>query len=376
MSQQNLQLRSLVTPDNTLEVAIHEAGVPQPGSDEVVVRMEAAPVNPSDLGVMFGPADMSTARVEERSGRPVLIADIPEKLMRMVAGRTGKAIPVGNEGSGTVIAAGESDAAQALLGKTVGLFGGGTYRQFHCVNVQQCIPMLPGTTAAQSASCFVNPMTALAMVETMRMENHSALVHTAAASNLGQMLNRICIDDGVDLVNIVRKQEQEELLRDMGATHVCNSGSDNFRQDLITALKATGATLAFDAIGGGKLVGDILTCMEAVASQSMAQFSIYGSETPKQVYIYGSLDRSPTTFNRSFGFSWNIGGFLLTPFLKKLAPEQHMKMRTRIANEITTTFASHYSHSASMTEILSLEAAAVYGAQATGQKYLLTPNAD
>ena len=375
MSQENLQLRSLVTSDNTLEVALHEAQIPQPAADEVVVRVEAAPVNPSDLGVMFGPADMSTARVEERAGRPVLIADIPERLMSMVASRTGKAIPVGNEGAGTVVSAGESDAAQALLGKTVGLFGGGTYRHMHCVNVQQCIELLPGTTAAEAASCFVNPMTALAMVETMRMENHTALVHTAAASNLGQMLNRICIDDDVDLVNIVRKPEQETLLRNLGARYVCNSSSDSFRQDLIDALQATGATLAFDAIGGGRQVGDILSCMEAVASQSMTQYSVYGSDTHKQVYIYGSLDRSPTTLVRSFGFSWSVGGFLLIPFLQKISPQQHIKMRARIASEITTTFASHYSHSASLAELLSLEALAVYGAQATGQKYLLTPQA-
>ncbi len=375
MSQENLQLRSLVTADGTLEVALHEAEIPQPAADEVVVRVEAAPVNPSDLGVMFGPADMSTARVEERAGRPVLIADIPEKLVGMVAARQGKAIPVGNEGAGTVVAAGDSETAQALLGKTVGLFGGGVYKQFHCVNVQQCIELQEGTSAAEGASCFVNPMTALAMVETMRMENHTALVHTAAASNLGQMLNRICIDDGVELVNIVRKTEQETLLRDLGAKYVCNSSSDSFRPDLIEALKATGATLAFDAIGGGRLVGDILSCMEAVASQSMTQYSVYGSDANKQVYIYGSLDRSPTTLVRSFGFSWNIGGFLLIPFLQKISPQQHVKMRSRIASEIRTTFASHYSHSASLAELLSLDALSIYGAQATGQKYLLTPQA-
>lgn len=375
MTQTNLQLRSLITADNTVELYLSDTEIPEPTADEVVVRVEAAPLNPSDLAILFGPADLKTARIEQRSERPVVIADIPEKLMRTVAARLGQALPVGNEGAGVVVAAGSSEAAQALLGKTVGLFGGGTYRQFHCVNVRQCLELTPGTTPAEGASCFVNPMTALAMVETMHMENHKALVHTAAASNLGQMLNRVCIDDCIDLVNIVRKPEQETLLRDQGAKYVCNSSSDSFHADLTDALVATGATLAFDAVGGGRLASDILSCMEAAAARGMSSYSVYGSDVLKQVYIYGSLDRGPTTLTRGFGFSWSIGGFLLMPFLSKISPEQHAKMRTRIANEITMTFASHYSQEVSLTEALSLEAIAIYGMQATGAKYLVTPQA-
>jgi NADPH:quinone reductase-like Zn-dependent oxidoreductase len=375
MQHTNLQLRSLISQDGKLELSISDTEMPKPAANEVVVRVEAAPLNPSDLAVLFGPADLRSAAIAERDGLPVITADIPEKLMKVVAARVGKALPVGNEGAGVVVAAGESDAAQALLGKTVGLFGGGTFRQYHCVNVQQCLELKPGTTPEQGASCFVNPMTVLAMVETMRMEGHEALVHTAAASNLGQMLNRVCIDDGIELVNIVRKPEQEELLRSMGARFVCNSGSDSFRADLVAALSETKATLAFDAIGGGRLVSDILGCMEAAASRAMSEYSVYGSDTFKQVYIYGSLDRSPTTLTRSFGFSWSIGGFLLMNSLKKMSAEQHVRMRSRIANEISTTFASQYARSVSLKEAMSLEAIAAYGAQATGQKFLLKPQA-
>jgi NADPH2:quinone reductase len=373
MTTTGLQLRSLVKDDNSLELSLVDVDIPEPGTDEILVRVEAAPLNPSDLALLFGPADMTTALAGGTPERPVVTADIPEKFMKMVAARVGESLPVGNEAAGVVIGAGSSDAAQALIGKTVGVIGGEMYGQYRCVNVFMCLELEEGTTAAQGASCFVNPLTALAMVETMRMENHTALVHTAAASNLGQMLNRICIKDGVDLVNIVRKPEQEEILRELGAKYIVNSTADSFYDDLTDALVATGATLAFDATGGGRLGSDILTCMEAAAVRSMTEYNRYGSDVYKQLYIYGGLDRSPTTLTRNFGFSWGIGGFLLTPFMQKAGFEKMGEMRARVAAEITTTFASHYTREISLAEALSLEAIAVYGKQATGEKYLIKP---
>jgi NADPH2:quinone reductase len=303
----------------------------------------------------------------------VVSADIPEGLMKMVAGRIGQSMPVGNEAAGTVIGAGASDAAQALIGKRVGIIGGAMYSQYRCVNAFMCLELEEGTTAAEGASCFVNPLTALAMVETMRMENHTALVHTAAASNLGQMLNRICMSEDVALVNIVRKVEQEAILKAMGAKYIVNTTSDSYYDDLTDALAETGATLAFDATGGGKLSGQILSCMEAAALRSMTEYNGYGSDVFKQVYIYGGLDRNPTTLTRNFGFSWSLSGFLLTPFLQKVGIERSIQMRAKVAAEIKTTFASHYTKEVSLAEALSLEAMSVYGRQATGEKYLIKP---
>lgn len=374
MTTTGLQLRSLVKDDNTLELSLVEMAFPQPGPDEVLVRVEATPINPSDLGLLVGPADMSTARASGTVELPVITADIPENLMKMVAGRLGESMAVGNEGAGMVVAAGESDAAQALLGKLVGMVGGEMYGQYRCLNVYQCMPLHEGTTAAEGASCFVNPLTALGMVETMRTEGHKALVHTAAASNLGQMLNKVCMADDVDLVNIVRKPEQEEILRGLGAKYIVNSSSDSFYADLTEALVATGATLAFDATGGGKLAGQILTCMEAAAVRTMTEYSRYGSDVYKQVYIYGGLDRSPTTLSRNFGFSWGLGGWLLFPFLQKAGIEKVLELRARVAAQIKTTFASHYTREISLAEVLSLEAMAVYGKQATGEKFLIKPH--
>jgi len=373
MTTTGLQLRSLVKDDNTLELSLVEVETPEPGPDEILVRMEAAPLNPSDLALLFGPADMTTAKVSGSPERPVITADIPAKLMKMVTARVGQSLPVGNEGSGIVVAAGSSDAAQALLGKMVGLVGGDMYCQYRCVNVFQALALEEGTTAAEGASCFVNPLTSLAMVETMRAEGHKALVHTAAASNLGQMLNRICINEGVDLVNIVRKPEQEEILKALGAKYICNSSSDNFYAELTEALVQTGATIAFDATGGGKLGSDILTCMEAAAARSMETYNRYGSDVYKQLYIYGGLDRSPTVLSRNFGFSWGVGGFLLTPFLQKAGMQKAMELRAKVAAEIKTTFASHYTSEVSLAEALSLEAISVYSKQATGEKFLILP---
>jgi NADPH2:quinone reductase len=375
MSETALQIQSLLREDQVLEVRLAEVPVPAPAADEVLIRVEAAPINPSDLGLLFGTADMTTARATGTAERPVIEADVPDNAMRMMAGRVGQALPVGNEGAGTVVAAGDDAAAQALLGRTVGVFGGELYSQYRCVKAAQCLPLHEGTTAEQGASCFVNPMTALGMVETMTMEGHKALVHTAAASNLGQMLNRICIADGVPLVNIVRKPEQEALLRDLGATHVVNSSADGFSDELTAALRDTGATLAFDAIGGGRLASTILGCMETVAVEQMDAYSRYGSAVFKQVYIYGALDYTPTTINRNFGFSWAVGGWLLPNFLARAGGERMQRMQGRVADELTSTFASHYTARVSLAEALTLEALSVYGRQATGQKFLVTPQA-
>jgi NADPH2:quinone reductase len=375
MSQSHRQIQSLVREDGVLEIRLREVTVAEPGPDDVVVRVEAAPINPSDLGLLFGAADMTTARFSGSDADPVIEADIPEAGMRMMAGRVGQWLPVGNEGAGTVVAAGESAAAQALLGRTVGMFGGDMYAEYRCLNVMQCLPLADGTTAEQGASCFVNPMTALGMVETMRMEGHGALVHTAAASNLGQMLNRICHADNVDLVNIVRRAEQEAVLREIGARYVVNSSSESFSEDLYTALGETGATLAFDATGGGRLAGQILSAMERVAVDDMTEYSRYGSSVHKQVYIYGALDLSPTTLQRNFGFSWGVGGWLLPNFLARAGAEVMGRMQRRVAGEIDSTFASHYQQRVSLAQALRPEAVAVYGRQATGQKYLITPQA-
>jgi len=373
MTTTGLQLRSLVKDDNTLEVSLVEVEFPVPGPEEVLVRVDATPINPSDLALLVGPADPATFRGSGTPERPVLTADIPAAAMKMVAGRLNESLPVGNEGAGVVVAAGSSEAAQALLGRTVGMVGGEMYAQYRCIHVQQCLPLEEGTSAAEGASCFVNPLTALGMVETMRREGHKALVHTAAASNLGQMLNRVCIADGIDLVNIVRKPEQEKILRDLGTKYIVNSSSDSFMDELTAALKATGATLAFDATGGGKLASQILSCMEAAAASSMKVYNRYGSDVFKQVYIYGGLDRSPTTLTRNFGFSWSVGGWLLFPFLQKVGPEKTVELRARVAREIKTTFASHYTREISLPQVLSLEALAVYGKQATGEKFLIRP---
>jgi NADPH2:quinone reductase len=369
------QLRSTVKSDGTLELTLAAVPVPEPGADEVLVRIEASPINPSDLGLLFGGADMSSAEVSGGADAPVVTAKVADAVMPAMAGRLDQSLPAGNEGAGVVVAAGAEGSAQALMGRTVAILGGAMYAQYRCIKASQCLPLPEGTTPREGASCFVNPLTALGMVETMRLEGHSALVHTAAASNLGQMLNKICIKDGVSLVNVVRRPEQATLLRDLGASHVVDSGADSFLEDLTDALADTGATLAFDATGGGKLAGQILACMEAAAVRTAKSYSRYGSDVHKQVYIYGGLDRSPTVLNRNFGMAWGLGGWLLPPFLARIGADAAQKLRERVAAEITTTFASDYTREVTLAEVLSLQAIAQYGKQATGEKYLVTPNA-
>src|SRR3954468_7787359 len=307
-----LQLRTLLKKSGELELSLASVSTPEPAEDELVVRVGATPINPSDLGLLIGPADMSTAVVSGTRDQPVVTAQMPEAALRTVGARLGSTPPVGNEGAGTVIRTGSSDAAKALMGKTVSIIGGAMYSQYRTMKVRDAMERPAGTTAADGASWFVNPLTALGMTETMRRENHKALVHTAAASNLGQMLNKICIKDGIGLVNIVRSKEQADILRKIGARHVVDSTADTFMDDLTAALVETGATIAFDAIGGGKLAGQILTCMEIAANKTAKEYSRYGSNVYKQVYIYGSLDNRPTELSRAFGLTWAVGGWLLT----------------------------------------------------------------
>jgi len=371
---EGLQLRSLVKGDGHLELSLVRAPVAAPEPDEIVVRIEGSPINPSDLGLLLGAADMSTAVLSGTVESPVVVADIPQAYMRAMAGRLDDSMPVGNEGAGTVVVAGNAPEAQALLGKTVAILGGAMYAQYRTVKAADALVLPEGATAADGASCFVNPLTALGMVGTMRLEGHTALVHTAAASNLGQMLNKICLKDGVKLVNIVRSPEQAAILKEIGATWICDSSAPTFMDDLVNALAETGATLAFDAIGGGKLAGQILTAMEAAINRTAKVYSRYGSSVHKQVYIYGGLDVRPTEFGRGFGMAWGVGGWLLTPFLGKIGPAEGQKLRERVAAELKTTFASHYTREISLVETLQPDIIAAYNRRATGEKYLINPN--
>jgi NADPH:quinone reductase len=372
----SLELRSLVTQQGTLELSLTDVPLPSVASGEVLVRVEAAPINPSDLGLLLAGADVASAAVEGTSERPVVTAPLVEGALRALAARVGKSLPVGNEGAGTVVAAGPSPDAQSLLGRTVAVAGGSMYSQYRKVSASACLVLPPDTSSKEGASSFVNPLTALGMVETMRREGHSGLVHTAAASNLGQMLVKLCLEDDVPLVPIVRKPEQVELLRSIGAVHVCDSSLPSLMADLIDALRLTSATLAFDATGGGKLVSQILTAMEAAANTSAGEYSRYGSTVHKQVYIYGGLDPSPTTLTRNFGFAWGVGGWLLTPFLGSIDPDTFSRLRSRVAAGLKTTFASSYTSQVSLAGMLDPLAFSRYSKQATGEKYLVVPHQD
>ena len=371
-----LQMLSTISKDGELRLNLTKQPMPTPKPEEILVRVEATPINPSDHGVMFGWTDMSGASSSGEGAGRVLSAPVSAQAMGIMKARIGQALPVGNEGAGTVVAAGEGKAAQALIGKTVAIMGGGMYSEYRCVPAAMALPLLDGCTAKDGASSFVNPLTSLSMVETMKMEGHTALVHTAAASNLGQMLNRICIADGVDLVNVVRRKEQADLLKAMGAKYVVNSSDDSFMADLTDAIHETGATLAFDATGGGELGSHILTAMEGAAARTPGAYSIYGSIKHKQVYLYGSLDFSPTTLSRGYGMAWGVGGWLLPNFLAKAGMEVGMRLRMRVAKELKTTFASHYTDEISLSEALDAKIVAQYNAKSTGQKFLICPQKD
>jgi NADPH:quinone reductase len=368
-----LQMFSTLTAEGELRLELKEQPMPIPGENEVLIRIEATPINPSDHGVMFGWASMASASSSGNGADTVLSAPVSEQGMAVMKARIGQSLAVGNEGAGTVVATGTSELAKSLDGKVVAAMGGGMYGQYRCVDASVCLPLLDDHTAKDGASSFVNPLTALCMIETMKLEGHTALVHTAAASNLGQMLNRICLDGGVDLVNIVRKDEQETLLRQMGAKYVCNSSKDSFMADLTDAIHATGATLAFDATGGGTLASTILSAMEAAAARTPGAYSIYGSVKHKQVYLYGGLDTSPTTLNRGYGMAWGVGGWLLPNFLARVGQEVATRLRTRVATEMKTTFASHYTNEISLAEALDADIVAQYNSKSTGKKFLVCP---
>ena len=368
-----LQMFSTLTAEGELRLELKEQPMPTPGENEVLIRIEATPINPSDHGVMFGWASMASASSSGSGAGTVLSAPVSEQGMAVMKARIGQSLAVGNEGAGTVVATGTSELAKSLDGKVVAAMGGGMYGQYRCVDASVCLTLLDDHTAKDGASSFVNPLTALCMIETMKLEGHTALVHTAAASNLGQMLNRICLDGGVDLVNIVRKDEQETLLRQMGAKYVCNSSKDSFMADLTDAIHATGATLAFDATGGGTLASTILSAMEAAAARTPGAYSIYGSVKHKQVYLYGGLDTSPTTLNRGYGMAWGVGGWLLPNFLARVGQEVATRLRTRVATEMKTTFASHYTNEISLAEALDADIVAQYNSKSTGKKFLVCP---
>ncbi len=367
-----LQLRSLVANDaSTLELSLAKVEVPEPGADEVTLRIEGAPINPSDMGLLFGAADMGRATFTGDGASRKVTAPVPEAYRRAMMARAGQSLPAGNEGAGTVVKAGAN--AKHLMGRTLAAVGGGMYAQYRTLRAADCLVLHEGTTAEEGASCFVNPLTALGMVATMKAEGHTALAHTAAASNLGQMLQKICLADGVALVNVVRKPEQAKLLKEIGAVHVVDSSKPAFMEDLIAAFADSGATIAFDATGGGKLAGQLLTAMEAAIMRKGGGFNRYGSSVHKQVYIYGGLDTTPTELNRAFGMAWGLGGWLLTPFLAKAGPAEVEKLRQRVADEIRTTFASHYTARVSLPNALSAAAVGAYNKRATGEKYLINP---
>jgi len=372
-TETGLQIRSLVKKSGVLEVSLVSVPTPEPAADEIVIRVEATPINPSDIALLLGPVDMNTAKQSGATASPVLTANILERAVPALSARFDQSMPVGNEGAGTVVKAGSSPAAQALMGKLVAVASGSMYSQFKVAKAVEALVLPSGTTAQQAASCFVNPLTALSMVEVMRREGHKALVHTAAASNLGQMLNKICQRDGVSLVNVVRSAEQANILKELGAKIVLDSTSPRFMSELIEAVGATEATLAFDAIGGGMMASQILTAMEAAAAARMTSYNRYGSNTFKQVYIYGMLDTSRTELTRTFGFSWSVSGWLLTPFLQKIGMADVNRLRQRVVSELTTTFASHYTKEISLRDVAKLEIAQAYNKRATGEKFLIVP---
>ncbi len=369
-----LQLRSLAKKSGEMELSLQTTSIPAPAPDEVIVRIEAAPINPSDLGLLLANANWSNAKISGTPQQPVLTAALSANAVQAMAPRIDISMPVGNEGAGVVTEAGASPEAQALLGKTVALLGGAMYAQYRCVKVNQCLAL-----AARHPRCGRRVMFRQSAHGARHDRHHApggaqALVHTAAASNLGQMLNRLCRKDGIGLVNIVRRKEQEDLLKGAGASYVCRTDSATFLQDLTDALAATGATIAFDAIGGGPLAGQILACMEAALNRGVTVYTRYGSTTHKQVYLYGSLDMSPAVFNRNYGMAWGVGGWLLTPYIERIGPLAFQELKERVARELKSTFASHYSQEISLAEALRPEVVAAYSQRATGQKYLINPN--
>jgi NADPH2:quinone reductase len=362
-------LRSTISSSGELRLAVIEGDVPELGAGQVLIAVEASPINPSDLGVLLGAVSPGAL---EPDGSDLLGA-VPEATLPFYRDRLDKTLPVGNEGAGTVIAAGPE--ASAMVGRRVATFGGSMWADYRVADAGAVVELPDDVSTAEGAALFINPLTALSMVETMRAEGHSALVHTAAASNLGQMLVRICAADGVGLVNIVRRAEQAEVLRELGAEHVVDSSQPDFPDQLTEAIRQTGATLAFDAIGGGSPASDILTAMER-AQPPLESWTPYGTTVPKQVYIYGSLDFSATVIERRFGLSWDVGGYLLTNALGRLGAEAIGRMRARVLAEAKTTFASGYARTIGLGDVLHPDNLTVCARRSTGSKYLIDPSSD
>ncbi|MEQ8411035.1 MAG: zinc-binding dehydrogenase [Erythrobacter sp.] len=368
MTTTGKQLFTTLDPDGKLTLEVAEETFPEPTGNQVLVKMEAAPINPSDLAILTGAADFDNA--DYSPGK--VVADMPEPFLSGQKGRHGQRLPAGNEGAGTVVATGDSDAAKALMGQRVACVPGTAFSQYAIADAMMCLP-LGDHSAEEGASSFVNPMTSLGFVETARMEGHDAIVHLAAASNLGQMLNRICQEDGIKLVNIVRRKEHVDLLKSQGAQYVVNSSDDDFMDQLRATIAETGAYLGFDPIGGGQNADHVLKAMEQVAASQMSEFSRYGSNQDKKVYIYGRLDFAPTILTPSYGLQWTVSGWLLTPFLQRAGMETVVKMRQRVLENLTTTFASHYKTKVTLEEMLTKEAICDYRQMKTGEKYLVTP---
>ena len=368
MSTLGRQLFTTLESDGTLTVAIEDVSFPDPVGNQVLVKMEAAPINPSDLAILAGAADLENA--EYSDGK--YVATVPEPFNTASKPRHGLKLPAGNEGAGTVVAVGDSDMAKALMGQRVACVPGNAYSQYCLADAAMCLP-LGDHSAEDGASAFVNPMTALGFVENAKMDGQEAILHTVGASNLGQMLTRICKEDGLGLVNIVRKDDQVALLEKLGSTHVVNSSGDGFGQELRSAIADTGAFYGFDPIGGGKSVDMVFRAMEQVAVSQMTEYSRYGSNQAKRMFIYGRLDTSPTILTPSYGFGWTLSGWLLFPFLQSVGMETVGRMRQRVLQELTTTFHSHYKKRVNLDEMLTREAVTDYRAMRTGEKYLVTP---
>lgn len=372
MTMTGRELRSTASDDGTLTLTLEDVTHDEPAADEVVVRVEATPINPSDLGLLLGPADVASLRTGGTTERPTLTFDIPMERLGAIRTRFGQSLAVGNEGAGTVVAAGAD--MKALEGRRVGMLGGAMYADYRKLRARDVVALPDGVSAAEGAAMFVNPLTALGFVETAKNEGHDAIVHTAAASNLGQMLQKICLADGIALVNVVRSEEQAGILRAIGATHVVNSREDDFRARLTDMIAETGATVAFDAIGGGTIGSTIVQAMEHAAGRRLTEYSRYGSTTFKQLYIYGALDLAPTTLNRlAFGFQWSVSGWLLTPFLQRAGAETAARLRKRVLDELKTTFASRYTRTIGLAEMLDPDTLRAYERKATGEKYLIDP---
>ncbi|WP_186138758.1 zinc-binding dehydrogenase [Burkholderia gladioli] len=370
-----LELRSLITSQGQLRLWLETAPVPAPADDEILVRIEAAPVNPSDILGLLGPADIATLARDAAAQPPVTTADVPAELLASAAARHDLPLSLGNEGAGIVVAAG--DRARHLLGRAVALRSPlGAYAQYRAVAAAEVLVLPEGTAPEAGASALINPMTALSMLETMRVEGHTALIHTAAASNLGQMLVKICAADGVPLVNVVRNASQVALLRELGAQYVLDSSAADFDSALVEAIEATGATLAFDAIGGGDMAERLLTAMGVVTTRRMTRYDRYGSSTHRQVYLYGTLDPSPTILTRRSGLAWGVGGWLLTWRLRQFGEAAAARMRERIVAELDTTFASRYGERITLAQLVEPETIRRYARRATGEKFLVAPNLD